>query len=263
DQDSIGFVVAGEKNTFKNKGDIDVSLNGTGALVSGDMSQVTLDGDINVVSVQDSAGVFSTATGVSVSGDSNAVDITGNVNISADYGQDDLAAGAPPLTGVVVGGNGNNVTLNGALNIDDNDLSAISGQYLDVVGLSVTGDDNDVEIGGGINITHNEDPLDGTSSYITGISISGNSNVTLNGHSTIDTNTIVGGHVVLAQVNNGGSLILDDDSVVEVNASYINSGTFTYNALLMADGEGTSIENKGDITSHGVYSVIRADNGAE
>lgn len=263
DADSVGFVVAGEKNTFKNKGDIDVSLNGTGALVSGDMSQVTLDGDINVVSVQDSEGVFSSATGVNVSGDNNAVDITGNVNISADYGQDDLAAGDPPLTGVVVGGNGNTVTLNGTLNIDDNDLSAVSGQYLDVVGLSVTGDDNDVEIGGGINITHNEDPLDGTSSYITGISISGNSNVTLNGHSIIDTNTIVGGHVVLAQVNNGGSLILGDDSVVEVNASYINSGTFTYNALLMADGEGTSIENKGDITSHGVYSIIRADNGAE
>lgn len=263
DQDSIGFVVAGEKNTFKNKGDIDVSLNGTGALVSGDMSQVTLDGDINVVSVQDSTGVFSSATGVSVSGDSNAVDITGNVNISADYGQDDLAAGAPPLTGVVVGGNGNTVTLNGALNIDDNDLSATGGQYLDVVGLSVTGDDNDVEIGGGINITHSEDPLDGTSADITGISVSGNSTVTLNGHSTIDTNTVVGGHVVLARVNNGGSLILGDDSVVDVNVSYIPTGYYTYNALLMADGEGTSIENKGDITSHGVYSVIRADNGAE
>ncbi|EED8239638.1 autotransporter adhesin BigA [Salmonella enterica subsp. enterica] len=263
DADSVGFVVAGEKNTFKNKGDIDVSLNGTGALVSGDMSQVTLDGDINVVSVQDSEGVFSSATGVSVSGDSNAVDITGNVNISADYGQDDLAAGAPPLTGVVVGGNGNTVTLNGALNIDDNDLSATGGQYLDVVGLSVTGDDNDVEIGGGINITHSEYPLDGTSADITGISVSGNSNVTLNGHSTIDTNTVVGGHVVLARVNNGGSLILGDDSVVDVNVSYIPTGYYTYNALLMADGEGTSIENKGDITSHGVYSVIRADNGSE
>ncbi|MGR2053946.1 autotransporter adhesin BigA [Salmonella enterica] len=255
DADSVGFVVAGEKNTFKNKGDIDVSLNGTGALVSGDMSQVTLDGDINVVSVQDSEGVFSSATGVSVSGDSNAVDITGNVNISADYGQDDLAAGAPPLTGVVVGGNGNTVTLNGALNIDDNDLSATGGQYLDVVGLSVTGDDNDVEIDGGINITHSEDPLDGTSADITGISVSGNSTVTLNGHSTIDTNTVVGGH--------GGSLILGDDSVVDVNVSYIPTGYYTYNALLMADGEGTSIENKGDITSHGVYSVIRADNGSE
>ncbi|EKA3751286.1 autotransporter adhesin BigA [Salmonella enterica] len=260
DADSVGFVVAGEKNTFKNKGDIDVSLNGTGALVSGDMSQVTLDGDINVVSVQDSEGVFSSATGVSVSGDNNAVDITGNVNISADYGQDDLAAGAPPLTGVVVGGNGNTVTLNGALNIDDNDLSATGGQYLDVVGLSVTGDDNDVEIDGGINITHSEDPLDGTSADITGISVSGNSTVTLNGHSTIDTNTVVGGHVVLARVNNGGSLILDDDSVVDVNVSYIPTGYYTYNALLMADGEGTSIENKGDITSHGVYS---ADNGSE
>lgn len=263
DADSIGFVVAGEKNTFKNKGDIDVSLNGTGALVSGDMSQVTLDGDINVVSVQDSEGVFSSATGVNVSGDSNTVDITGNVNISADYGQDDLAAGAPPLTGVVVGGNGNTVTLNGALNIDDNDLSATGGQYLDVVGLSVTGDDNDVEIDGGINITHSEDPFDGTSADITGISVSGNSTVTLNGHSTIDTNTVVGGHVVLARVNNGGSLILGDDSVVDVNVSYIPTGYYTYNALLMADGEGTSIENKGDITSHGVYSVIRADNGAE
>ncbi len=263
DADSVGFVVAGEKNTFKNKGDIDVSLNGTGALVSGDMSQVTLDGDINVVSVQDSEGVFSSATGVNVSGDNNAVDITGNVNISADYGQDDLAAGAPPLTSVVVGGNGNTVTLNGALNIDDNDLSATSGQYLDVVGLSVTGDDNDVEIDGGINITHSEDPLDGTSADITGISVSGNSTVTLNGHSTIDTNTVVGGHVVLARVNNGGSLILGDDSVVDVNVSYIPTGYYTYNALLMADGEGTSIENKGDITSHGVYSVIRADNGSE
>ncbi|HCM1975427.1 TPA: autotransporter adhesin BigA [Salmonella enterica subsp. houtenae serovar 47:z36:-] len=263
DADSIGFVVAGEKNTFKNKGDIDVSLNGTGALVSGDMSQVTLDGDINVVSVQDSEGVFSSATGVNVNGDNNAVDITGNVNISADYGQDDLAAGDPPLTGVVVGGNGNTVTLNGTLNIDDNDLSATSGQYLDVVGLSVTGDDNDVEIDGGINITHSEDPLDRTSADITGISVSGNSTVTLNGHSTIDTNTIVGGHVVLARVNNGGSLILGDDSVVDVNVSYIPTTLFTYNALLMADGEGISIENKGDITSHGVYSIIRSDNGAE
>ncbi|MBJ2668265.1 autotransporter adhesin BigA, partial [Salmonella enterica subsp. enterica serovar London] len=93
--------------------------------------------------------------------------------------------------------------------------------------------------------------------------VSGNSTVTLNGHSTIDTNTLVGGHVVLARVNNGGSLILGDDSVVDVNVSYIPTGYYTYNALLMADGEGTSIENKGDITSHGVYSVIRADNGAE
>ncbi|EKN5737404.1 autotransporter adhesin BigA [Salmonella enterica] len=263
DADSVGFVVAGKQNTFSNKGDINVSLDGTGALVSGDTSQVTLDGDINVTSVQDSESIFRAATGVSVSGDSNTVDITGNVNINADYGQDDLAQSDTPIIGVTVSGDGNDVALNGALNIDDKDLSAVSGQYLDVIGLNVTGDDNNVEIGGGINIIHGEQPDDGYSAEVIGINVSGNSNVTLSGHSAIDTNTIMGGHVILAQVSNGGSLILNDDSVIEVTSSYIPTGYYTDYALLMANGSGASVENKGDITSHGVYYIMRADNGAE
>lgn len=264
DESSVGFIIAGEQNTFYNKGNIDVSLNGTGAQVSSDSSQATLDGDINVTSAQDSDGVFRGATGVNISGDSNAVDITGNVNISADYGQDDLAAGAPPLTGVVVSGNNNNITLNGTLNINDSDQTGVSGQYLGIIGLNVTGDDNNVEIGGGINITHSENPgNNGDSATVTGISISGNSNVTLSGHSTVDTNTVVGGDVILAKVSSGGSLILNDDSVVDITSSYLPTGYFTNNALLIADGEGASVENKGDITSHGVYTIMRADNGAE
>lgn len=263
DADSVGFVVAGKQNTFSNKGDINVSLDGTGSLVSGDTSQVTLDGDINVTSVQDSESIFRAATGVSVSGDSNTVDITGNVNINADYGQDDLAQSDTPIIGVTVSGDGNDVALNGALNIDDKDLSAVSGQYLDVIGLNVTGDDNNVEIGGGINITHGEQPDDGYSAEVVGINVSGNSNVTLSGHSAIDTNTIMGGHVILARVSNGGSLILNDDSVIEVTSSYIPTGYYTDYALLMANGSGASVENKGDITSHGVYYIMRADNGAE
>lgn len=263
DADSVGFVVAGKQNTFSNKGDINVSLDGTGALVSGNASQVTLDGDINVTSVQDSESVFRAATGVSVSGDSNTLDITGNVNISADYGQDALAQSDTPIIGVTVSGDGNDVALNGALNIDDKDLSAVSGQYLDVIGLNVTGDGNNVEIGGGINITHGEQPSDGYSAEVVGINVSGNSHVTLSGHSAIDTNTIMGGHVILAQVSNGGSLILNDDSVIEVTSSYIPTGYYTDYALLMANGSGASVENKGDITSHGVYYIMRADNGAE
>lgn len=263
DADSVGFVVAGKQNTFSNKGDINVSLDGTGALVSGNASQVTLDGDINVTSVQDSESVFRAATRVSVSGDSNTLDITGNVNISADYGQDALAQSDTPIIGVTVSGDGNDVALNGALNIDDKDLSAVSGQYLDVIGLNVTGDGNNVEIGGGINITHGEQPSDGYSAEVVGINVSGNSHVTLSGHSAIDTNTIMGGHVILAQVSNGGSLILNDDSVIEVTSSYIPTGYYTDYALLMANGSGASVENKGDITSHGVYYIMRADNGAE
>ena len=262
DANSVGFVIDGERNVFNNKGNIDVSLNGTGAKMSGDSSQATLDGDINVISAQDLDGVFRGATGVNVGGDSNTVDITGNVNMSAEYEQDSLIASDTPLTGVAVSGNNNNVTLDGGLNIDVNDQSVVSGQYLDVIGLNVTGDGNNVAIAGGINITQSESN-DGDKVVVHGIDISGNSEVTLSGHSTVDTTTIFGGHVVLAQINNGGSLILDDNSVIDITAKYISSKYYTQNALLMASGESSSIENKGNITSQGVYSIMRASNGAK
>ncbi|MGK7341969.1 autotransporter adhesin BigA, partial [Salmonella enterica] len=262
DDNSIGFVVAGEQNTFRNKGNIDVSLNSTGAQVSGNTSQVTLDGDINVISAQDSGGIFRGATGVNVGGDSNNVDITGNVNISAaEYQQDSLIARDTPLTGIVVSGTNNNITLDGGLNIDVNDQSSVSGQYLDVTGLNITGESNSVDISGGINITHNENPGE-DEIVVTGINIDGNNEVTLSGQSTVDTATVMGGNVILAKVDNGGSLILNDDSAIEITADYIDPLYFTGHSLLMANRKGTSIANNGDITSNGVYSIMRADNGA-
>lgn len=63
----MGFVIAGEKIPSKQR-DIDVSLNGTGTQVSGDMSQVTLDGDINVTAVEDSDSVYRGATGIDITG---------------------------------------------------------------------------------------------------------------------------------------------------------------------------------------------------
>ncbi|EJS1507696.1 autotransporter adhesin BigA [Salmonella enterica] len=262
DEGSVGFIVAGEQNTLKNKGDISVSLNGTGAQVSGNTAQIELDGDINVTSAQDSDGVFRGATGVNISGDSNTVNITGNVNMSADYIQDSLIASDTTLTGVTVGGDNNNISLDGGLNIDVSDQSAGSGQYLNVVGLNVTGDGNSVAIDGGINVTHSEyGDIDDV--LIHGIDINGNSEATLSGHSTVDTATLSGGNVVLAQVKNGGTLVLDDSSVIDINAKYVDSFNFTSNALLMADGESSSIENNGSITSQGVYTIMRADDGAE
>ncbi|EEH0560179.1 autotransporter adhesin BigA, partial [Salmonella enterica] len=262
DEGSVGFIVAGEQNTLKNKGDISVSLNGTGAQVSGNTAQVELDGDINVTSAQDSDGVFRGATGVNISGDSNTVNITGNVNMSADYMQDSLIASDTSLTGVTVGGDNNNISLDGGLNIDVSDQSAGSGQYLNVVGLNVTGDGNSVAIDGGINVTHSEyGDIDDV--LIHGIDINGNSEATLSGHSTVDTATLSGGNVVLAQVENGGTLVLDDSSVIDINAKYVDSFNFTSNALLMADGESSSIENNGSITSQSVYTIMRADDGAE
>lgn len=262
DEDSVGFVITGEENSFTNKGNINVSLNGTGAEVSGNNSQANLDGDIDVASVKASDGTYRGATGIDVSGDNNTVKISGNVNLNADYDQDAMIAHDTPLVGTAVSGNGNKVTLDGAFNIDVDDQSTISDQYMSIIGLNVTGDDNNVMIGGGINVTHNEYP-DDSSVTITGINIDGGSQVTLSGQSTIDTTTIGGGNVVLAKVSNGGTLILNDDSNVDITANYLNLSNYTDNALLMVNGDGSSIENKGNITSHGVYSILRADKGAQ
>ncbi|EKG2924409.1 autotransporter adhesin BigA [Salmonella enterica] len=265
---SAAVVINGDNGSLTQAGDLLVTdgamgiiTYGTGALVSGNTSQVTLDGDINVISVQDSDGVFRGATGVNVSGDSNTVNITGNVNMNAEHEQDSLIARQPSLIGITVSGANNDIALNGALDINVGDLSTVSGQALDVTGLDITGDGNNVNIRGGIDITHSEGG-DTSSSTVTGINLNGDSEVTLSGQSTIDTTTVTGGEVILARVSNGGSLILDDDSTIDINANYINVDAYTDNALLIANGENSSIANQGDITSHGVYSIMRADNGA-
>ena len=263
---SVGFVVAGTQNTFNNKGNINTSLNGTGTLISGNNATINQHGDINVISAQDSQGIYQSATGMDILGDSNAVDIAGNINIGIDYAQDALIASNTPITGITISGNNNNINLNGTLNISDNDLATGSGQVLDVTGINVTGDNNAVKIDGGIDVTYSRNEnsnSDKFSSTITAINIDGNSEVSVSGNSTIDATTIMGGNVILARINNGGSLILDDDSAIDINVDYVSSSSFTDYALLLADGEESTIENKGTITSHGPYSIIRINNGAE
>ncbi|ECC3484247.1 autotransporter domain-containing protein [Salmonella enterica subsp. enterica] len=264
DQSSIGFVVVGEQNTFTNKGNIDASLNGTGALVSGTESDVDLAGDINVTAVQDSEGLFQGATGMTVSGDTNTTTVTGNVNINGDFAQGSLFKTDNLLQGISVSGNNNTLNLDGAVNIhiDDQHSSNDSQQYLDAVGVDVDGDGNTVGITGGINIDYVESDSQYNTSIV-GINVSGNSAATLSGNSTLDLTTISGGNVMLAQVSNGGSLVLTDDSTIDIHINYPNSQYFTENALLITDGQGSSIENKGDITSHGISSIILADNGAQ
>ncbi|ECG8598712.1 autotransporter domain-containing protein [Salmonella enterica subsp. salamae] len=264
DEGSIGFVVAGEQNTFTNKGNINASLNGTGALVSGTESDVDLAGDINVTAVQDSEGLFQGATGMTVSGDTNTTTVTGNVNINGDFAQGSLFKTDNLLQGISVSGNNNTLNLDGAVNIhiDDQHSSEDSQQHLDAIGVDVNGAGNTVDITGGINIDYGQANSQ-YSTEIIGINIDGDSAVTLSGNSTLDLTTISGGNVSLAKVSNGGSLVLADDATVDINFNYLNAPYFTQNALLIANGQGSSIENKGDITSHGASSIILADNGAQ
>ncbi|HFJ2894076.1 TPA: autotransporter adhesin BigA [Salmonella enterica] len=261
DENSIGFVVAGEQNTFTNKGNIDASLNGTGALISGTDSNVNLSGDINVNSVQDNDGIFRSATGVNVNGSDNTASIEGNVNVSADFATDAQVSHDTPLSGVTVSGDNNDVTLQGSLNLDVNDLSRVSGQYQIITGLDVEGANNNIDITGGLNITA-VGSTDAYNSAIHAIDINGNSTVTLSGHSTANLTTMIGGDVMLAEVQNGGQLILDENSSVDIDMNYLSSFNYGTNALLVAAGAVSDIENQGTINNDGAAQLLMARNGA-
>ncbi|EBZ5785984.1 autotransporter domain-containing protein, partial [Salmonella enterica subsp. enterica serovar Lawndale] len=263
DADSVGFVVAGKQNTFSNKGDINITLNGTGALVSGDMSQVTLDGDINVTAAEDDDGVYHGATGLDMTGDNNTLDIIGNITISGSYDKESVMAGSSDtLQGMSVGGSNNQVELTGALNINVSDMSNVGGQYLNTVGLDVAGDGNSVDLAGGININYTED-LDGLESNVTGININGDSSVTLSGESNLDLTTYPGGAVILAQVKNGGDLTLDKNATINIDATVVYSDYYEIQALLTASGQGSSINNQGTVVDDGAVALLQADSGAQ
>ncbi|ECK7388191.1 autotransporter domain-containing protein, partial [Salmonella enterica subsp. enterica] len=263
DENSVGFVIDGERNVFHNKGNIDVSLNGTGAKMSGDSSQTTLDGDINVTAVEDSNGVYRGAQGLDMAGDNNTLNITGNVAISGNYDADSqMASNSDTLRGITISGTNNQVDLTGSLNINVSDVSTVSGQWLDTYGLTVKGDGNTVNLMGGIDINYAENG-DGEVSSVTGINIDGASSVTLSGESTLNITTLPGGSVTLANVQNGGSLTLDQNSVIKITETVLPSEYYTYNAILTAKGQGSSIDNQGTIVDDGAVALLFARSGAQ
>ncbi|ECF6072813.1 autotransporter adhesin BigA [Salmonella enterica subsp. houtenae] len=263
DASSVGFLVAGQGNTFNNKGNIDVSLSGTGVQISGNQSLVNLDGDITVNSSQDSDDIYRGATGISVTGDNTGTSITGNVTLNGDYASDSMMASSDTLTGITIAGNNNNIDLTGALTININDQSVVAGQYLNSIGLNVEGDGNNVNLMGGLNFNTANVGVDEQASTIVGINIDGNNNVTMGGHSQLDITDVFGGDTILSKVQNGGSLVLNDTSVIDVNYHTIGNYYLTYNALLMASGEQSFIENQGTINAQGMTTFMNVTNGAK
>ncbi|MEI9481267.1 autotransporter adhesin BigA [Enterobacter cancerogenus] len=263
DENSIGFLAAGTHNTLNNKGDIDVSLNGTGALVSGDEAQVTLDGNINVTAKQDSSDMFHGATGVKVEGSNSTTNILGDITLTSDF-KNHAPLSGESLTGINITGDNNQVTLSGSLNIGVDDFSEINpdGHRLDSVGINIEGDGNNVNLEGGINLTLNGDPNDDTS-HITGVEVAGDSRVTLSGHSQIEITGIIGAPATLAHVKSGGEMVLDKNSTVDVTSTLLTSMYYNLYALLMAEGEGSTINNQGIIDAQGITTLIQVQDGAE
>ncbi|ELW1647411.1 autotransporter adhesin BigA [Enterobacter oligotrophicus] len=258
DDGSIGFIVAGKNNTFSNKGDIDVSLNGIGTLVNGDESTVKLDGDILVTAAKGSDGLMHGATGVTVSGDANTTTISGDLNISTLFATDDQIDSSDSVNGVMVSGSGNTVTLDGELNMDVHD-DTTSIDIINTTGLTVEGENNTVNITQGLNMDVSSRPQS-EEALTTGIYINGANTVNLGGSSTLTINSLTGGPQMLANVQNGGHLILNKDSEIVLNKTMNSTDFFDYYSLLNASGEGSSIVNEGTIESNGITALMSAEN---
>ena len=262
DENSIAFIVAGPGNSFTNKGDVDVSLNGTGALLSGDGSQVMQKGTINVTAAQDSSGLYRGATGINVSGNNTTTNIQGDITLTSSF-DDTSKLANEVLTGVLITGNNNTVSLTGSLDVDMVEHSPMGSETLDSVGIDIQGDGNTVNLSGGINLTLNTNgDSDGSISSLTGIRINGNSTATLSSHSQLDITDIVGTSLTLAEVEGGGELVLDKNSVVDITYTQVPSNGYNEKGLLIANGQGSVMDNQGNINIQSTSLLLEAQNGA-
>ncbi|WP_376748389.1 BigA/YdbA N-terminal beta-barrel domain-containing protein [Yokenella regensburgei] len=261
DAGSTGVIINGDGAAFTNQGTIDSSLNATGVSIAGNGAGVLLDGTVNVHSEKDADGVYQGGTGVSVAGNDGVTEITGNVNISGTYAADDSTTTEGVLTGVAVSGENNTVLVDGALSMALDSQGKGDTEFV-ANGVTVTGSGNTVELKGGVNIYAS----DTDSKYgheVTGIRIDGDNSLSVTGDSSLDIVGVFGTNVTFAQVNNGGHLVLDEDSVLNVAFENIDRSVFGKSSVIEASGEGSTVDNYGVINGDSFdLSLMQAANGA-
>ena len=253
DNDSVGVLIEGDDEQFGNIGEIDVSQNGTGISLIGDREQVSLYGDINVTQERDDSGNFQGATGISIAGNDSQVTLEGDVNLTSDMGSSPTESDNH-LNGLVISGDNNTISLNGSLNIEA--YSSFFREQPELDGVVVAGDDNVVNLNGGVNISG-----DTGGHGINGIYVSGDSVVNISGHSVLDI-TSIRGATGLIYVTDGGSVVLDENSVTDVFSPVRDASYYGDNSTITADGIGSSAENKGEINALTAKEIIFAINGA-
>lgn len=263
DAGSTGVIINGDGTAFTNQGTIDSSLNATGASITGNGAGVLLDGTVNVHSEKNADGVYQGGTGVSVAGNNGSTEITGNVNISGTYTADDNTTMKGMLTGVAVSGENNTVLVDGALSMAL-DTQATSGEAIfNAQGVTVTGSGNNVQLNGGVNISTNI-ALAGYGHNVTGILINGDNTLSVSGESSLNIVGYEGSSSTFASVNNGGHLVLNDDSTLSVDFTNNAPGYTGKSAAIIASGEGSAVDNYGVITGDSFdFALMKAASGAQ
>jgi putative surface-exposed virulence protein len=264
DDGSTGVIISGDLAQFSNEGSIDSSLNATGVSIAGNGASVLLDGTINVHAEKDADGIYQGGTGVSVAGNNGSTEITGDVNISGTYAADDSGAPVGVLTGVAVSGENNMVTLDGTLSIALDSQGTGGNTTFEAHGVTVSGSGNTVELTGGVNVSTSIVAAS-YSHYASGIQIDGDNTLSVSGSSSVDITGLLGSGTSFAEVYNGGHLVLNADSVLNVSLTniYPASRDSSISSAIYASGEGSTVDNYGIINGDSFdFSLMEAVKGA-
>lgn len=267
DDGSTGVIINGDGAAFTNQGTIDSNLNGTGVRITGDNTSVLLDGTVNVHAEKNANAVYQGGTGVVVAGNNGTTTLTGDVNISGSYAADDTAtvSSAVTLTGVKVSGENNTVTLDGALSMALDTQAAAGYKVFKARGVTVSGSGNTVQLNGGVDISTST--VTGLYSHdVVGILIDGDNTLSVSGDSSVNIVGIQGTSTAFAQVNNGGHLVLNDDSTLTVEATNIDGSRYntSKSAVINASGGGSAVDNYGIINSDSFdFALMKAASGAQ
>ncbi|MGK0599890.1 autotransporter domain-containing protein [Yokenella regensburgei] len=260
DDGSTGVIISGELAQFSNQGSIDSSLNATGVSIAGNDASVLLDGTINVHAEKDADGIYQGGTGVVVAGNNGTTTLTGDVNVSGTYDADYSGTPEGVLTGVAVSGENNTVTLDGTLSLvlDSQDKTAGESVFT-ADGVTVTGSGNTVALNGGVNVSTTIAVPSYNGHFGTGIRIDGDNTLSVSGDSSLDIIGVQGTDTTFAEVSNGGHLVLNEDSVLNVALKNNTTAIGGKSSAIEASGEGSTVDNYGVIATDSFdFSLMEA-----
>lgn len=86
-----------------------------------------LDGDINVIVIEDGDNVYCGVMGFDMMGNNNMLNIIGSVMVNGDYDKDSVMVGSSDIfMGMFISGSNNVVDLSGMFNINVSDMSNVN-----------------------------------------------------------------------------------------------------------------------------------------
>ena len=259
-QNATGVNIAGDNNALEITGNMTASVNGTGIIINGDNTTTLLDGNMYVNAEKNSRGAYRSAVGIEVNGSGSNIDINGNIFMGGDFPADGYVSDPSLFEGIIITGDDNNVDLGGTLNISIADMALSSGSAINAYGLDIIGDGNTVNLMGGLNIDY-QTTADTASTTINAINIYGDSDVVLGGNSTLNLTTWSNPNLIA--VYQGGTLLIDENASVDITKDSLQKSSNTdVGSMLTVKDKGSTIENKGSITSHGEINLISTQKGA-